>query len=572
LRHIGCKPSLLALMLAFAGNTVLAQGQPEAAVGGDPLDPVPQLLPNAIEVKGSRPKSNPTVVKPAATTLPSDLERLQGPPSLALPTKSSQVRIVNLRPLSLTEVSRLAEVSNPFLKAIAMQVEEAKSNLRAQISAWYPTVSLTTSNDFPSRTFGTNYQNYNNPGTDTFPNGAIGQRGGDWFSTTQTYGASANLGINWDLINPQRVPQIAAARDQFEKAKNQYLISLRDLRLQAATAYFTLQNADDTVRIGKSSVQSSSVSLRDARLKFQAGVATKLDVMEAETQLARDQQVLTNALSQQVQARRDIARILDLPQSVTPVAQDPSVVMGVWQPSLEESIVASYAFREELDNIILDISISNSNANSQLGAVQPFLSIVSNTGWSKTFGESFVIPPVNMGAVSESTDTTIGMNLRWNIFDGGRAAAQSRQQRQVAKENAFKFASQRNLLRYEVEQAYYTLQQQVRNLITTSRQVLSSRESLRLARLRFVAGVGTQRNVVDAQRDVTQAEVSYAQTVAQYNISLAQLRRRTGLDQVLRCMPPNLPAQPSKDPITDGIPVLPVPTNSPCVIAPITTF
>jgi OMF family outer membrane factor len=559
------------LMLAFAGSTVLAQGQPEAAVGGDPLDPEPQPLPNAIEVKGSRPKANPTVVEPAATTLPSDLERLQGPPSLALPTKSSQVRIVNLRPLSFTEAIRLAEVSNPFLKAIAMQVEEAKSNLRAQISAWYPTVSLTTSNDFPSRTFGTNYQNYNNPGTDTFPNGAIGQRGGDWFSTTQTYGASANLGINWDLINPQRVPQIAAARDQFEKAKNQYLISLRDLRLQAATAYFTLQNADDTVRIGKSSVQSSSVSLRDARLKFQAGVATKLDVMEAETQLARDQQVLTNALSQQVQARRDIARILDLPQSVTPVAQDPSVVMGVWQPSLEESIVASYAFREELDNIILDISISNSNANSQLGAVQPFLSIVSNTGWSKTFGESFVIPPVNMGAVSESTDTTIGMNLRWNIFDGGRAAAQSRQQRQVAKENAFKFASQRNLLRYEVEQAYYTLQQQVRNLITTSRQVLSSRESLRLARLRFVAGVGTQRNVVDAQRDVTQAEVSYAQTVAQYNISLAQLRRRTGLDQVLRCVPPNLPAQPSKDPITDEIPVLPVPTNSPCVIAPITS-
>ncbi|MFS6819836.1 TolC family protein [Synechococcus lacustris Tous-12m] len=57
---------------------------------------------------------------------------------------------------------------------------------------------------------------------------------------TQTYGAIAALNFNWDLINPQRVPQIAAARDQFEKAKNQYLITLRELRLQAASAYFLL--------------------------------------------------------------------------------------------------------------------------------------------------------------------------------------------------------------------------------------------------------------------------------------------------------------------------------------------
>jgi len=80
------------------------------------------------------------------------------------------------------------------------------------------------------------------------------------------------LTAQWDLINPQRVPQIAAARDQFEKAKNQYLIALRELRLQAAQAYFELQLSDDTVRIGQESVRASLVSLRDARARFQAGV------------------------------------------------------------------------------------------------------------------------------------------------------------------------------------------------------------------------------------------------------------------------------------------------------------
>lgn len=543
------------LMLAL----VLAAG-PTAAWANDSLDPSPEQLPNAIKVKGPRPKSNPEVVQPAATSLPADLDNLAAPAPLALPTNPAQVRIVDYRPLKLREVERLIEVNSPQLKAIASQVEQAKSNLRAQISAWYPTLSLST-DGFPSRSFGSRTQNY---GSDIVtPNNPYDANA---FKTqTQIYGAGSSLKFNWDLINPQRVPQIAAARDQFEKAKNQYLITLRELRLQAATAYFNLQNSDDQVRIGKSAVQSSSVNLRDARARLQAGVATKLDVMEAETQLARDQQKLTDGLLQQSIARRDLARLLDLPQNITPTSADPSTLLGVWQPSLQESIVAAYAFREELSNLILDVSIANSNANSSLGNVQPFLSIFGTSGWDKTFGQANVAGPANMGLVVESLYQNVGLNLKWNIFDGGKAAAQARQQRQLATENTYKFSTQRDAIRYEVEQAYFSLQAQIRNLITTSRQVLSTRESLRLARLRFQAGVGTQRNVVDSQRDATTAEVAYSDAVSKYNTNVAQLQRRTGLDRVLRCTPPQLPTKPTRDPITD-VPVIPVPTNSPCLI------
>ena len=51
---------------------------------------------------------------------------------------------------------------------------------------------------------------------------------------------------------------------------------------------FDLQRADEGVRIGQDSVKASLVSYRDARARFNAGVNTKLDVLEAETQLARD--------------------------------------------------------------------------------------------------------------------------------------------------------------------------------------------------------------------------------------------------------------------------------------------
>jgi hypothetical protein len=43
------------------------------------------------------------------------------------------------------------------------------------------------------------------------------------------------------------------------------------------------------------------------------------------------------------------------------------------------------------------------------------------------------------------------------------------------------------------------------------------------------------------------------------------LQRRTGLDRVLRCTPAQLPTKPTRDPITQ-VPVIPVPTNSPCLI------
>jgi len=517
------------------------------------LDPPSQPLPLATQVKGTRPKSNPSVLAPAATTLEPDLLRLGSPPSLALPTSPDQVSIRALRPLGLGEVENLAEVNNPNLKAIASQVDQAKSNLRAQISAWYPTISLTASN-FPALF---NSEAYNSLPDGSFTNNPLA------FTNVKTVGARGGAGINWALINPQRVPQIAAARDQFEQAKNQYLIALRELRLQAAQAYFQLQLSDDQVRIGQGSVRASLVSLRDARARFQAGVATKLEVLQAETQLGRDEQLLTNSIASQSIARRSLARLLDLPQTITPTAKEPLRVLGVWTPSLQESIVAAYAFREELSNAILDISVANSNANSARGAVQPFLNIFDNFSAERSTGGTSSSATFGRDAYTYNINNTFGLNFSWAIFDGGKALAQSRQYKQKAAENAFKFADQRDTIRFQVEQSFYQLRQHNRDIQTTSREVISARESLRLARLRYQAGVTTQREVVDTQRDLTQAEVAYASALANYNTSLAELRRRTGLDQVAVCQPPKLPAERPDTGIK--VPVPPEPLQPACM-------
>ncbi len=551
------QPLLLAALVvlpSFGLQALPARAQSAPAPAAPSL-PAPPALPLAPEVKGPRPKSNPTVLAPAAKELPPGLQDLVAPNPLALPVKPSQVRIRELRPLGLADVETLVEVNNPELKAIASQVEQAQSALRAQIALWYPTIQL-NANSLPTYTGG---QQFSSAFTGT------GQQPGN--TITSIWRMSAVLQASWGLINPTRTPQIAAARDRFEQAKNQYLIGLRARRLEAAEAFFDLQVSDETVRIGQESVRSSLVSLRDAKARFQAGVATKLEVLEAETQLARDQQVLTQGLSDQAIARRALASLLDLPQDVTPTSKEPSRVVGSWLPSLQESIIAAYAFREELDNVLLNISIANSEANAALGAAQPFLNIAYGLTGGRTRGVQFAnrsTPGVNFGNEGWSVENTVGLNLSWTIFDGGAARANYRRQKQVAQENSFQFAQQRDAIRQQVETNFYELEKNNRNITTTSREVISTRESLRLARLRFQAGVTTQREVVDTQRDLTQAEVRWSTAISDYNKALARLRRFTGLDQVGVCQRQPLPATSPRAAGTPEIPVEPQPLIPAC--------
>ena len=505
-------------------------------------------LPDAIDLKGPRPKADPSVLAPAVDALPPSLESLVASPPLALPEEQAQVRTHQLRPITLEEAIQLAEFNSPKLKAAASQVDQAKSSLRAAIAAWYPTVDLSASG-LPE--YFQSYTNRNpNFGSDTY---------------ARQWRVNGALSVRWDLINPTRVPQIAAARDRYERAGDSYLIALRDIRLQAQTSYFALQKADEGVGIGQASVKASLVSYRDARARFNAGVNTKLDVLEAETQLARDRNLLTSNLRLQDEQRHLLARVLDLPQDVIPTAATPLRPMGLWDSSLQESIVSAYNYREELDQLILDISINNSQANASLAAVQPVLSFVNSTTAYRSEGQSAKasLSEIDMGDFINGFQNSTALTASWRLFDGGRARAEYQRSKQVAQQTRFDFANLRNQIRFEVEQSFFGLRAASQTIDTTAAEVLAARESLRLSQLRVQAGVGVQREVVNTQRDLTQAELKYANAVNDYNTNLAQLQRRTGLDALTACNAISL-AGTKPEPDQEPIPIEPTPLKTAC--------
>ena len=563
---------LIAGVLATGASPVLGQARSSEESTSPLIDQ--STLPTAPQLKGERPTSKEGAFVPAATELTPSLQPLIAPPSLALPDQKHQVSTHELRPLTLEDALLLAEVNSPTLKAAASQVEQSKSSLRAAISSWYPTVDLSASG-LPEYFKSYSFQNpdfVRGISTPAVTNPVTGEeispaqeRDGENERYGREWRVNASLQVSWDIINPRRVPQIAAARDRYEQSRDSYAIALRDLRLETSTDYFNLQEADEGVRIGQASVRASLVSLRDARARFNAGVNTKLEVLEAETQLARDRNILTEKLGDQDTSRRILASKLDLPQDITPTAATPARPLGSWEPSLQESIVAAFNFREELDSLLLDISIGNSEANASLAAVQPVLRFVNTSSTSRREGQSgrTSLGDIDMDDYVWSVQNTTALTATWRLFDGGRARAEYRRSKQAAEESAYRFARTRDSIRLEVEQSFFRLRTSVQTIQTTGSEVLSARESLRLSQLRVQAGVSTQREVVNNQRDLTNADLRYASAIRDYNTSLAQLRRRTGLDALLSCSNPVLPS--SKPVNTEtSIPIEPTPLKSVC--------
>ena len=48
-----------------------------------------------------------------------------------------------------------------------------------------------------------------------------------------------------------------------------------------------MQKANEEIEVAKKSIESSTIGLRDAEIRFESGIGTKLEVLEARTQLAK---------------------------------------------------------------------------------------------------------------------------------------------------------------------------------------------------------------------------------------------------------------------------------------------
>jgi len=298
-----------------------------------------------------------------------------------------------------------------------------------------------------------------------------------------------------------------------------------DIRLNVATAYYNLQQADEQIRISQSAVENAEASLKDAMALERAGVGTRFDVLRSQVNLANSKQSLTSAISQRQIARRQLAPLLNLSQSVSITAADPVKLAGLWQHPLETSIISAYQNRPELQENLAQRNISAAQRKQALASLGPQVSLVGSYNLLDQFNDG----------ISAKDGYSVGVQATLSLYDGGAAKAQAAQSQSNIAIAETQFSEQKNQIRFQVEQAYSTQASNLENVQTSNVALEQAKESLRLARLRFQAGVGTQTDVINAENDLTTAEGNRVKAILDYNRALTQLQRYVtsrGLNQL----------------------------------------
>ncbi|MEB3225381.1 MAG: TolC family protein [Synechococcus sp.] len=429
-----------------------------------------------------------------------------GNPAVTVPQDAATITADNVVDLTFGETIRLALERNETLQETRLNYDRAEAQLREAIAAEAPTLS----------------NQVDITRTDS-ANGELQARALDRDANATT-AINGRLEVSYDIYTGgRRSAQIEAAQTQLEITTLDIERLTEETRLTAAVGYYDLQSADAQVVIEQSSVFDANQSLRDATLLEQAGLGTKFDVLRAEVELANAQQRLTLAEANQKTARRQLARILSLEPTVDPRTADEIDLAGRWEISLEETIVLALQNRQELRQQLLQREIDGYQERIALANVRPLVSVFANYDVLEVFDDR----------LGPADGLTVGARMRWNFFDGKAAASRADQEKvdQAIAEN--RFVNQRNQIRFAVETAYYNLEASERNISTAAASVTLAEESLRLARMRFNAGVGTQTDVISAQTGLNTARGNYLQAVTDYNRAFAQLKREVGLGDTI---------------------------------------
>lgn len=468
----------------------------EAPTNTQPTTPVPTEAPA---------NTQPTTVTPtpaSAVEVPQNLIPNANP--LQFPTDPEEVTLKENQPITLVQTLELARRNNRDLQVTVLELKRSQEALREAQAALFPTLNV-ISDITRSQTASDQLRD------------ELSRRNGVPSNTDEpSTSFTGQAELSYDLYTSGR--RNATIKEAEEQVKFNELAVERqseEIRLTVTTAYYDLQQADEQVRIARSAVEQAQASLRDAQALERAGVGTRFDVLRSQVSLANNTQQLTNSISQQQTARRNLASLLSLPQSVNISAADPVQLAGLWNQSLEQSIILAYQNRPELQQQLAQRNISEQQRRQALSNLGPQVSLIANYNLLDQFDDK----------VAVTDGYSLGVRATLNLFDGGASRARASQAKTNIAIAETNFANQRNQVRFQVEQAFSTQKANLENVQTANVALEQAREALRLARLRFQAGVGTQTDVINSENDLTQAEGNRITAILDYNRALAQLQR-----------------------------------------------
>ncbi len=332
---------------------------------------------------------------------------------------------------------------------------------------------------------------------------------------------NGSLNLSYSIYTGgQRSASIQVAERQIETSALSVQLQFQQLRQDVTSRYIDLQQTQSLIGIANSAIASAQETLRTTQLGEQAGTQTRFEVLQAAVTLADAQQNLTQANALFTIARRQLVQQIGLPDTVDVTLPDTVRVerAGSWSPSLEETIILALNNRIELTQTRLQRRITELQKRIVRSQKLPRLQGFASLNLADDLEDRV------LGAYGYA----VGVQANFNVFDGGSVRSQLRQLDETLRITDQQFNQLRESIRFQVEQAYFSLQTNATNIETSNQALAQAQEALRLAQLRFSAGVGTSLEVTRAQADLTQAQGNQVAAVLDYNRALSTLESATG--------------------------------------------
>ncbi len=305
----------------------------------------------------------------------------------------------------------------------------------------------------------------------------------------------------------------------YQIAELDYERTRNEIILQVTTAYQGVARAEEFVRVAEEALKNAQERLKVIQAQVDAGVASQFDLLRARTQVAQNEQALLSARNQLDLAKAALNNLLGRPLE-TPL----EVVKPDHLPTLEADldletlIQRAYAQRPEVRAAERGVELAQANIHNARRGELPTLALTGQADFN-----------LNTSPFSPRRETYTGiLVLSVPIWDGGITRARVSQARDDLEIARLRLLQAREGIALEVRNAYLNLLDAKKRLEVARQGLEVATEALRLARVRFEAGVSPQLEISDAELAYTQAQTNLVNAQYDYLDAYASLMKAIG--------------------------------------------
>ena len=335
----------------------------------------------------------------------------------------------------------------------------------------------------------------------------------------------SRLDLQWPIYTGGRSGALERAADAERQAGGKDLDAARsDLTLETTRAFWALVTATESVRVVRESVTRVEGQLHDVKARFDAGFLPPNDVLTVETRVAREHSLLIDAENQRDGARATLARLIgaSVDAEFDPDATldlPPSAAMSGNAQTLAAQARAGRADRQAL---LFRTQAADERVAAARAAFRPQIALAAGYDYARP--NPVIFPRQDVWKSSWD----VGVNIGWTLWNGGRTAAEVAEARGLSTAVRERLAELDTQITLELRQRQLDLASAIAAVAPAADAVKSATEARRVVQERFVAGVATSADLLDAQQDQLEAELGRTRALANVKLADARLARALG--------------------------------------------